>query len=289
MTLPQRLTATVLLLAVVLSGLLLLRPAETTLAAWSDEVTVAVPALRTGGVRMEVTPTGRTATVALTGDAAGTWRPSSVQVSAGGKVLTGADLAGSRVEYRLGSGAAPYSATLGGSLAAFPVSGNERLEGAHTLALAVQPSDRALIRYGGQDLTLTTTLDGATAAPATWTAGGSWTAQYRLPTGPSVTGPQCVDSATRATLSWGWDRGALSQDVARWSLQAADGSAWREIGSYAADQRSTTLRARDFGIVDFARYTLRVVAVLPDGTTLPSTGTTAVRVGRLLLGTVSCA
>src|SRR5690606_6283999 len=98
-----RLTACLLALAVVLGGVLLLRPSESTLAAWSDEAAVPVAQLRTGGVQVDVAApgSGTTATLGMSGATSGTWRPASVSVTSGGRALTGAELAGSRVDYRL--------------------------------------------------------------------------------------------------------------------------------------------------------------------------------------------
>lgn len=299
MTIPKRLLTVILLAAVLLTGAVLLRPTETTLAAWTDEVTVPVGSLQTGGVRMDVQAlSGDGARVAMAGDVGGTWRPATVRVNRAGGGQLGSELLGSRVEYRLAAadgscrgGDAPiYTAQLDGAGLTAPVTGGERLEGARTLCLTFVPSDRTRIEHGGTTLTLTTTLDGVSVAPATWTATGTWAADQQLPAGPSVAGPTCSSSWLNptVTLRWDWDRAGLSQDVARWSLQTQDGNSWREVRSVAAGDRSTVVRASDFNLIQFSSHTLRVVAVLPDGIEVPSTQTTRIKVERLLLGSVSC-
>lgn len=298
MTIPKRLTAVLLLLAVLLAGLLVLRPTETTLAAWSDEVTVTVPPLRTGGVHLEVSAdTAGAATVGMAGDTTGSWRPSTVRVTAEGRELSGTELAGSTVEYRLvdsgdtrPTGAPVYVADLGGEVSSFAVTGGERLEGARTLLLTFVPSDRVMVEHGGRLLSLTTTIDGLT--PATWTTSSSWATDQQLPPAPSVSDLMCSPGGwfnQRVTLDWDWDRAGLNQDVARWSLQVQDGSTWRETRSLPAAAQAVTVRQRDFDLVDFQHYTLRVAAVLPDGTTVPSEDTTRIRVDRFVIGAVYCA
>lgn len=292
MTLTARLVTGLVVAAVTLLGLVVLRPAGTTLAAWSDEVTVAVPTLRTGGVQLAVTPAGGAATVAMTGEAAGTWRPSTVQVAAQGQALTGADLAGARVEYRLADGTLAYRAALDGGAASFPVSGDRRLAGTHTLFLTVVPSDRVLVAHGGATLSVTTTIDGATTAPATWTAAGTWVAEEELGPGPSVASLTCTPGplGTRVTLDWDWDwdRGGLAQDVTRWSVQVEEGGTWHELHTLPAQHSFVHVRARDFDLVEIGTHTLRVAAVLPDGTTIPS-DTTRIHVLCLVVGGVRCA
>src|SRR5690606_26754795 len=136
--------------------------------------------------------------------------------AAQGQALTGADLAGSRVEYRLADGTLAYRAALDGGAASFPVSGDRRLAGTHTLFLTVVPSDRVLVAHGGATLSVTTTIDGATTAPATWTAAGTWVAEEELGPGPSVASLTCTPGplGTRVTLDWDWDwdwdRGGLA-------------------------------------------------------------------------------
>lgn len=299
MTIAKRLTATGLLLAVVLAGMLLLRPTETTYAAWSDEVTVAVPTLQTGGVRLDVTPgSGTAATVAMAGDTSGTWRPAEVRVSVAGRDLTGAELAGSRIEYRLAgagdscpTGGASYTAAPSGSATSFAVTGGERLDGPRTLCLTFVPSDTMRIQYGEHKLSLTTSIDGVSAAPATWTAAGSWSADHRMPAGPSASGPQCSRGFLnqRVTLSWGWDRAGLNQDVSHWALQVEDRGTWREIQSLGAGRREAAITPYDSRFIEFSTFNLRVVAVLPDGTTIPSADTTRVRVERIGIGAAYCA
>lgn len=298
MTIAKRLTAAGLLLAVVLAGLLVLRPAQTTYAAWSDEVTVPVPTLQTGGVRLEVVPAGGTAaTVAMAGDTAGTWRPTQVRVSVDGRDLTGTELAGSRIEYRLAgtdsscpTGAATYTATPSGSATSFAVTGGDRLDGARTLCLTLVPSDTVRIQYGERTLSLTTSIDGV-STPATWTAAGTWAAEQQLPAGPSVSGPTCSRGFLnqRVTLDWSWDRAGLSQNVSHWALQVEDRGTWHEVRSLGANRREAVITPYDAGFIAFSTFHLRVVAVLPDGTTIPSTDTTKVRVERLGLGAAYCA
>jgi len=292
-----RLTACLLALAVVLGGVLLLRPSESTLAAWSDEATVTVPQLRTGGVRVDVAgATAASATLGMSGDTSGTWRPGAVTVTSAGRVLTGAELAGSRVDYRLarnGVCAATepvlYSATPSGTASSFAVTGGERLSGARTLCLTFVPSDHVRLQLGGRSLSFATTVGGVATASSTWTATNTWTATQQLPAAPSVTAPQCSSSWPRVTLRWEWDRAGMVQDVTRWSVQAEAESGWREINSLNPSQRSTGVSSRDFPPFQFENTQVRVVAVLADGTTVTS-ATTTVRVERLVvLGAVYCA
>lgn len=299
MTTTKRLTSVVLLLALVLAGVLVLRPTGATLAAWSDEVTVAVPTLRTGGVSMDVTSaTGTTATVAMGGDVAGTWRPTTVRVSVDGRALTGAELSGSRVEYRVAAAGATcpttaptFSAAPSGPATTFPVTGGAPLSGARTMCLSVVPSDQTRIALAGRTLSVATTIDGVTVAPTTWTTTGSWAADHRMPAGPSVTGPSCSRGFLNqvVTLGWSWDRAGLGQDVSRWSVQVEDRGSWREVKSVAARSTSTTISPYESNFIQFETYTMRVAAVLPDGTTIPSTTTTDVRIERIGLGAAYCA
>ncbi|WP_324653515.1 hypothetical protein [Georgenia sp. H159] len=293
MTTTKRLTAVVLLLALVLAGVLVLRPTGSTLAAWSDEVTVTVPTLRTGGVRMDVTPSaGTTATVGMSGDVSGTWRPSTVRVSVDGRALTGAELTGSRVEYRVAAAggtcpttAATYTATPSGTATDVPVTGGQPLAGARTLCLTFVPTDRIRIELGSRTVSFATTLDGVTVAPATWTTTGSWATELRVTPGPSVTGPTCSSIHPRVTLGWDWNRAGMSVDVARWSVQVADGGTWREVATLMPAQRTVTVGPSDFTGHDAGTHTVRVVAVLTDGTTVPGTTHTEIRID----GTVTCA
>ncbi|PYF99152.1 hypothetical protein SAMN05216184_10834 [Georgenia satyanarayanai] len=294
-----RLTACLLALAVVLGGVLLLGPSESTLAAWSDETTTTVPQLRTGGVQVDVTTAGAgtTATLGMSGDTSGTWRPGAVTVTSGGRALTGAELDGSRVDYRLagtnGTCAATdpvaYTASLTGPRTSFAVTGGERLSGARTVCLAFVPSDQVRVQLGGRTLALATTVDGAATAGA-WTAASTWTATHQLPAAPSVSAMRCTSGWLNqwVTLGWDWDAGGLNQAVARWSLQLEDRGTWREVGTVPARQRTTTVSPYQFDFVNFDSYTLRVAAVLADGTTVPAPSSTRVRVERIGLGAAYC-
>ena len=301
MTVSKRLIAGLLALAVVLGGVLVLRPTETTLAAWSDEVTVDLPALHTGGVRMDVTPaagTGSSATLGMSGDAAGTWRPSAVRVLLDGRALTGAELAGSTIEYRVaGSGGtcspptpATYTARPSGSATSFPVTGGADLNGRRTLCLTFTPSDQVRIQLGGRALSVTTAIEGV-AAGSTWTAASEWAATQQLPAAPTVSAPTCTAGFLNQSVSlgWDWDRAGLSQDVRRWSVQVEDRGTWREVDSLSAGSRSARISPYDSGFVNFSTYTLRVAAVLPDGTSIPAPAGTQVRIERIGIGAAYCA
>lgn len=294
-----RLTACLLALAVVLGGVLLLRPSESTLAAWSDEATVAVPQLRTGGVQVDVAApgSGTTATLGMSGDTSGTWRPASVTITSGGRALTGAELAGSRVDYRIAgtngtcAATAPvaFTASPSGTRTSFPVTGGQALSGARTLCLTFVPSDQLRLQQGGRTVSFATTVSGVATAASSWTAASTWTATQQLPAAPSVTAPQCSNGWGRVSLKWEWDRGGMSQDVTRWSVQAESDNGWREINSLPAGTREATVSSRDFPPFRFENTQVRVVAVLADGTTV-SSATTTVRVERIVfLGAVSCA
>lgn len=282
--------ALALVLALLATALVVLRPTGTTLAAWSDEVTVEIPAMATGGIGMDVTPAaGASARVAVTGDVAGSWRPAGVRVSVDGQPLTGAQLAGSRVEYRLAAesgqcpttGAARYSAELTGDASTFPVTGGERVSGPQTLCLTFVPSDKVRVDHGGRALSLTTELDGAAPA-ATWTAAGSWAASHQMAAAPVVDGLRCDRAGwldSRGMISWDWLNGdGLS--ITHWEIQRQAGSSWPTVGTAAAGDRSwhasNGTYPREFlGHVQ----NLRVVAVLSDGTTTVASGsTTSVRV-----------
>ena len=288
MTPARRPAAVLLLLAVVLGGVLVLRPTGTTLAAWSDEVTVAVPTLRTGGVRLEVAPagTGTTATIGMTGEVAGTWRPSSVRGTADGRALAGSELAGSRIEYRVATGAtgtcptgpATYTVLPSGAATSFPVSGADQLSGARTVCLTFVPSDGTRTRLAGRTLSFTTSIDGVSAAPATWTAVGTWTVNQRLAPGASVSGPSCTPDHPRVVLGWGWERGGLGVDPSRWSLQAETAAGWNEVRSVAGANRSVALSPSEFNGGQSGTHRVRVVAVLPDGTTIAGTTTTTLTI-----------
>lgn len=293
-----RLTACLLALAVVLGGVLLLRPSESTLAAWSDETIVAVPQLRTGGVQVDVTTagTGTTATLGMSGDTSGTWRPGAVSVTSGGRALTGAELAGSRVEYRIATNGAcsaadpvTYSASPSGTTTTFPVTGGERLTGARTVCLTFVPSDQVLVQLGGRTLSFVTTVDGA-APTGTWTASSTWTASQQLPAAPTVSALRCTPGWLNqwVTLGWDWDGGDVANKLARFSLQLQDRGTWRDVGTIPARARTTTVNPYQFSFVSFESYTLRVVAVLNDGTTVPTSSTANVRVERIGVGAAYC-
>ncbi|WP_152193088.1 hypothetical protein [Georgenia satyanarayanai] len=292
-----RLTACLLALAVVLGGVLLLRPSESTLAAWSDEATVAVPQLRTGGVQVDVTGSGTTATLGMSGDTSGTWRPAAVTVLSAGRALTGAELAGSRVEYRLARNGAcvaadpvAYSASPSGTATSFPVTGGERLSGAHTVCLTFVPSDQVLVQLGGRALSFVTTVDGVAAPTGTWTAANTWTASHTLPAAPTVSALRCTPGWLNqwVTLGWDWDGGDAANRLARFSLQLQDRGTWRDVATISSRARTTTITPYQFSFVSFDSYTLRVVAVLNDGTTVPTSSTTNVRVERVGLGAAYC-
>lgn len=294
-----RLTACLLTLAVVLGGALLLRPSGSTLAAWSDETTVTVPQLRTGGVQVDVTTTGTgaAATLGMSGDTSGTWRPGAVTIASDGRALSGAELAGSRVEYRLAgangtcaaTSPATYTAGVGGAGTSFVVSGGQRLSGARTLCVSFVPSDLVRVQLGGRTLSITTAVDGAATAGA-WTATTTWTATQQLPAAPSVSAMRCTPGWLNqwVTLAWDWEAGGLTQSVSRWSLQLEDRGAWREVGTVSARSRSTTISPYQFDFVSFDSYTVRVAAVLADGTTVPAASSTKVRVERIGLGAAYC-
>ncbi|WP_413450429.1 hypothetical protein AA0Y32_07140 [Georgenia phoenicis] len=291
-----RLTACLLAIAVVLGGVLLLRPSESTLAAWSDEATVAVPQLRTGGVQVDVAAaTATSATVGMSGDASGTWRPGSVTVTSAGRAHTGAELAGSRIEYRLAQGGVcvptepvAYTASPGGAGTSFAVAGGQPLSGAHTLCLTFVPSEQARVQLAGRTLSLVTTVDGAAAGA--WTATSTWTATHTLPALPTVSALRCTPGWLNqwVTLGWDWDGDAYSQQLVRWSLQLDDRGTWRDVGTIPARARTTTINPYQFSFVNFESYTLRVVAVLNDGTTVASGSTAKVRVERIGVGAAYC-
>lgn len=295
-----RFTACLLALAVVLGGVLLLRPSESTLAAWSDETTVAVPQLRTGGVAVDVTATGSgtTATLGMSGDTSGTWRPASVNITSGGRALTGAELAGSRVDYRIAGkngtcvATDPVAFTAGpsGTRTSFPVTGGQALSGARTLCLTFVPSDQVTVQLGGRALSFTTVVDGTATVAGSWTATNTWTATHQLPAAPSVSPMRCSSGWLNqwVTLGWDWEPGGLTQSIARWSLQVDDRGTWREVGTLPARNRSTTISPYQFDFVSFDSYTVRVAAVLSDGTTVPASSSTKVRVERVGLGAAYC-
>lgn len=297
MTIGHRLVATLVVLTLAVAGVVALRPTGTTLAAWSDEVVVPVPTLHTGSIRMDVTTTaGDKATVGMAGDATGTWRPTGVRATAEGRELSGSELTGSRVDYRLASsgGTCPsssplYTATFTGSSPVAQVNGGEQLSGQRTLCLTFVPSDTTRVHLGGASLSLATTLDGV--APATtWTASNDWQATQKLAPAPSVGTPSCSAGFLnqRVTLRWDWDRAGLNQDVTRWSLQVQDGGTWTEVRSLSGGQRSTNITPYEFSFIRFDTYKMRVAAVLPDGTTIAS-APSSIRVERLALGAVYCA
>lgn len=299
MTVTKRLTGALVVLAVLLGGVLLLRPTGSTLAAWSDEVTVEVPALRMGGVAVTVAPApgAATATLGMSGDVSGTWRPSAVTVAADGRALTGTQLAGSAVEYRLAAAngtcpttTATFTVRPSGSGTSFPVTGGQDLSGQRTMCLTFVPSDQVRLQLGGRALSFTTTVSGVVDGAGTWTASAGWAATQQLPAAPSVPGPTCSRGTLNqsVTLSWEWDRAGLSQNVARWSLQLQDRGTWREVDSLSAANRSARISAYQFDFIGFDTYTLRVVGVLPDGTTIPSTSTSQVRVERIGFGAAYC-
>ncbi|TNC18542.1 hypothetical protein FHE66_06360, partial [Georgenia sp. 311] len=288
----ERPTAVVLLLALLLGGALVLRPSGTTLAAWSDEVVVTVPALRTGGVRVDVAPSGSTsATIAMSGDVHGTWQPSAVRVGVDGRALTGSDLAGSTIEYRLATaggtcpngGAPAFTASPSGAGTSFTVTG-QQITGARTLCLTFVPSDKVRAELGGRALSFATSVTGLAAGSSAWTASTAWSATQQLPAAPRVTGPTCSRGFLNqfVTLSWEWDRAGLAQNAARFSLQVDDRGTWREVGTASVSSRpSATLSPYQFDVVTFDTYSVRVVAVLADGTTIPSSTTVRVRVERV--------
>ena len=72
-------------------------------------------------------------------------------------------------------------------------------------------------------------------------------------------------------------------------LQVEDRGTWHEVRSLGANRREAVITPYDAGFIAFSTFHLRVVAVLPDGTTIPSTDTTKVRVERLGLGAAYCA
>lgn len=291
-----RLTACLLAIAVVLGGVLLLSPSGSTLAAWSDEVTVAVPPLRTGGVQVDVTAaTATSATFGMSGDTGGTWRPGSVTVTSGGRAHTGAELAGSRVEYRVARNGVcaatepvAYTASPGGPGTSFAVTGGQPLSGPHTLCLTLVPSEQVRVQLAGRTLSLVTTVDGA--ATGTWTATNTWTASHSLPAIPTVSALRCTPGWLNqwVTLGWDWDANASPQQPVRWSLQLDDGGTWRDVSTISPRARTTTINPYQFSFVSFESYTLRVVAVLNDGTTVPSASTAKVRVERIGVGAAYC-
>ena len=295
----ERPTAVVLLLVLLLGGALVLRPSGTTLAAWSDEVVVTVPALRTGGVRVDVAPSGTaSAAVGMSGDVHGTWRPSTVQVSVDGRALTGSDLAGSTVEYRLAtpggtcpSGGAPaFSASPSGPGTSFAVTG-QQVTGARTLCLTLLPSDKVRAELGGRALSFATSVAGLATGSSAWTASTAWSATQQLPAAPRVTGPTCSRGFLNqfVTLSWEWDRAGLAQNAARFSLQVEDRGTWREVGTAPVSSRpSMIVSPYQFDVVTFDTYTVRVAALLADGTTIPSSTTAKVRVERVGVGAAYC-
>lgn len=290
----SRLTACLLTLAVVLGGVLLLRPSESTLAAWSDEVSVPVAQLRTGGVQVDVaTTSGASATLGMSGDSSGTWRPGTVTVSSGGRAHTGTELAGSRVEYRLARNGAcaatepvAYTASPTGSGTSFAVTGGQRLTGAHTLCLTFVPSEQVSAQLGGRSLSFVTAVDGAGAGA--WTATNTWTATQQLPA--AVSALRCTPGFLNqwVTLGWDWDAEGQAKQLSRWSLQLDDRGTWRDVGTIPARARTTTINPYQFSFVNFESYTLRVVAVFTDGTTLPAASTAKVRVERVGIGAAYC-
>lgn len=299
MTAAKRLTAVVLLLAVVLVGAVLLRPTETTFAAWSDEVVVEVPVLSTGGVRLDVTPSGGTsATLGMSGDLSGTWRPSTVRVMVDGRALTGTELSGSVIEYRVASAGAgcagdtpAFTARPSGTGASFAVTGAQQLSGARTLCLTFVPSDKVKVQLGGRALSFATTVDGVATGASSWTAATTWSANQQLPAAPSVLGPTCSRGFLNqfVTLGWSWDRAGLSQNASHFSVQVEDRGTWREVGTLPVGTQSLRVSPYQFDFVNFDTYAVRVAAVLADGTTIPSTTTAKIRVERVGVGAAYCA
>lgn len=296
--------ALALVLALVAVLLVATRPAATTLAAWSDEVTVEVPVLSTGGIGVGVTPgAGTSARIVVSGDVSGTWRPSRVRVTAGGQALTGAQLDGSRIEYRIADAqgqcatnvGAKYSATPSGTGAEFTIDGDGRESGAQTLCLTFVPSDKVRVSHGGQALTFATSLDGAAQA-AGWTAASSWSTNHQLPAAPTVGDLRCAPTGrwdATAVLHWNWTNGD-GTSLVRWEIQRQDGAQWHTL------QSITDPRARSWSTsnINFPapykgrQYNLRAVAVLGDGSThVVSDRTTTVQVNGILIWTwnVSCA
>lgn len=287
---PARRWALVLLLAVVATMLVALRPSGTTLAAWSDELSVELPPLTTAGIGMSVSASGTGARIVVSGDAAGTWRPSDVTLRAGGQPLTGDQLAGTTLEYRLAgadgrctTSAQPrYSVAPSGAVTTFPVTGAERLSGERTLCLTVKPADRLRVSHGGQALTVSTTLDGAAG---TWTAAGAWAAGHQMPPAPSVSTPSCQKDRGGVTLSWNWVDGV---PVTGWSVQVSQGATWKDVVDVGSTSTSVRLTARNFDrLFQFSDYEARIVALLPDGTQIAS-ASTVIGVERLIIGTVYC-
>ncbi|MGO1174106.1 MAG: hypothetical protein ACTMKU_07365 [Actinomycetaceae bacterium] len=285
---PSRALAVLTAMLAVVLAIVLLTPSGRTQAAWSDGVDVDVPAATTGNLSLAVSGavTGST-TVVPSGTVSSTWRPASVRVLANGGPLTGAQLAGSRIEYRAASSgacatasAATFTAAPAGAGTTFAVAGGTAQTGTRTLCVTLVPGDALRASHAGVQLSVETTLSATQPGSGTWTAGTSWTTTQQLPALPAIGTLDCspLSNDKFVQLTWTWvdqETGATSTaSVERWRVEhRVATSGWAPMfDEIAPESRSLEIKWQDLP-QQFQRNSIghiRIVAELPDGSTVVS-------------------
>ncbi|MGC5629262.1 hypothetical protein ACPYO6_13595 [Georgenia sp. Z1344] len=271
------------------AAVLVLQPSGSTTAAWSDSVDVAGASGTTGSLSLAVSGavTG-SAVVTPGGTVASTWSPTAVTVAAAGVPLTVAQLAGSRLEYRVPAAGAAcsttgtplFTATPTGTGTSFTVSGGSALSGTRTLCVTLVPGDALRASYAGVALSVTTTITAAQSGTGTWTAGQSWTTAQQLPAPlpalPEVDSFRCgpLSNEKFVDLRWALTGASGSASVQGWRVEhRVAASDWTTIfDGIAASAQSYQIKWNDLPqrLRVNSTGSIRIVAVLTDGTRVAS-------------------